>query len=186
MVQYRFRPGRVACMMLAVVIGLMLHKAAAASTQRRTSGLHGFGVVGILSVPANRALRDAQRTTWLTDPDNHIIHRFLFDAPTPDTLEEQAQHKDVYFLNSKYRGKANRFGEKLYLWLKYAHSAFPRAAYYGKVDDDTYVCGGAAFDMLRRTASSTMYLGCFTDVSRLMTLFNHTTAAKRHTTTPRD
>lgn len=32
-----------------------------------------------------------------------------------------------------------RFGEKLYLWLKYARAAFPRAAYYGKIDDDTYV-----------------------------------------------
>ena len=119
-----------------------------------------WGVVGILTTPGHRHLRDAQRRTFLSDRHgNNIIHRFLLDSPTPDTVAEHAQHNDIYFLHSAYQGKAVRFGEKLYLWLKHAHDAFPGASFYGRIDDDVYVCGGAAFDFVRRVTTPLMYLG---------------------------
>ena len=63
---------------------------------------HGFGVIGILSVPENRALRDAQRETWLSDRNNNVIHRFLIDTTSPEMVAEHAKYKDIYFLHSKY------------------------------------------------------------------------------------
>ena len=60
-----------------------------------------FGVIGILSVPGNRALRDAQRATWLNDKGNNVIHRFLIDSPSTEMEAEHAQHRDIYFLHSK-------------------------------------------------------------------------------------
>ena len=79
---------------------------------------------------------------------NNIVHKFLLDTRTAELEAEHEQHNDIHFLNSHYSGRAVRFGEKLYLWLKYAHATYPNASYFGRVDDDTYACGGAAFDFV--------------------------------------
>ena len=57
-----------------------------------------------------------------------------------------------YNINYSFRGKAIRFGEKLWLWLRHAVEKYPLASFYGRVDDDIYVCGSAAFDMVKRFA----------------------------------
>eukprot|EP00729_Bicosta_minor_P021430 gene21430-1805_t len=90
---------------------------------------------------------------------NNIVHKFLLDTRTAELEAEHEQHNDIHFLNSHYSGRAVRFGEKLYLWLKYAQATYPNASYFGRVDDDTYACGGAAFDFVRRVSSPLMYLG---------------------------
>ena len=54
-------------------------------------------------------------------------YKFLLDNETPELLEEQAKYGDILFIESKYSGKAYRFGEKLYRWLKYAVEHFSDA-----------------------------------------------------------
>ena len=94
---------------------------------------------------------------------NNIVHKFLLDTRTAELEAEHEQHNDIHFLNSHYSGRAVRFGEKLYLWLKYAHATYPNASYFGRVDDDTYACGGAAFDFVSGNLLN-LWIICFTRV----------------------
>ena len=82
-------------------------------------------VVGILSADFNLKLRNAARETWLSY--GLFRYKFLLDNETPELLEEQEKYGDILFIESKYSGKAYRFGEKLYRWLKYAVEHFSDA-----------------------------------------------------------
>lgn len=63
--------------------------------------------------------------------DNYVMgNESLYDTST----------KDILYLNSSFSGRANRFGEKLYLWFKLSTYIHPNARYVGKLDDDVIFC----------------------------------------------
>ena len=80
----------------------------------------------------------AQRLTWLKEAP--FTYRFLLDKPTPSLVAENNLHQDIVFLNATFSGAEKGLGEKMLIWLKYAHKNFPDAKLLGKADDDVYVC----------------------------------------------
>ena len=122
-----------------------LAKSSAGSQVHRKSTLKGDPktarlVIGILSHRANGKLRDATRATWMTSVPSDVRVYFLLDQNSSEVAKEQAKHNDIIVINSKYSGRANHFGEKLYRWLKLALDLFPNAEAISKMDDDAYLC----------------------------------------------
>ena len=74
-------------------------------------------------------------------------------------MEEQEKYKDIIFLNSTHVGRANKFGEKLYLWFQAVNQLHPEAEFVGKVDDDTYVCSDELWPYLWNTITNKSYIG---------------------------
>jgi hypothetical protein len=114
-------------------------------------------VLGILSREDNRELRDAIRQTWAAT--DACIVPFLIDAPTRATSKEAEQFKDVVFLGSPYRGRAVRFGDKLFRWFCHAARAYPNAPWVGKSDDDVFADLDAVFKYIRPRLSPLLYGG---------------------------
>ena len=105
----------------------------------------------------------AQRLTWLKDAP--FEYRFLLDYPTSSLLAESDLHQDILFLNATFTGIrkppsliAKGIGEKMFIWLKYAHKHFPDAKIIGKADDDVYVCE-STMGYLRETYHPRLYFG---------------------------
>ena len=155
------------CVAFTVVLNERL---LAVEGQENESATRMYGVVGILSVDTNHLLRQAQRDAWIDalrerpSPARGVEVFFLLDrraSPTSPTSREDARHRDLIFLNASYTGRANHFGEKLILWLRLARSRFPGAAWYGKMDDDVYVCPRAWDAAVWPRVSPLMYLGWF-------------------------
>ena len=141
------------------VDGQALRTATAASAATLAEGHLGFGVLGILTRADNMDRRITVRKTWLSEIHRKdIVVRFLLDKRTPALWEEHQRHKDLMFLDSKYSGRAVRFGEKLALWLKLAHATWPNAAWVGKADDDIYICESAIM-LIQAKLTPTAYLG---------------------------
>ena len=114
-------------------------------------------VMGMLSSDGNYGLRMSQRRTWLSHP--RFLHRFLLDRETPELLEEQKLHRDLVFLNATFSGAMKGFGEKLLLWLRYAHREFPHVPLIAKVDDDVYVCPDEMEEQLNKANHPRCYAG---------------------------
>lgn len=119
--------------------------------------VHSVPVIGILSHENNRGLRDAIRQTWAKSRVCDVW--FLIDAPTQPTNNEVAQFNDIVFLESPYRGRAVRFGDKLYRWFHYAVRAFPNAPWIGKSDDDVFADLDAVSAFIGPHLSPTLYAG---------------------------
>lgn len=114
-------------------------------------------VLGILSHEKNYDLRQAIRQTWAKTDSCNIF--FLVDLPTHNLSNEKNQFEDIVFLHSKYHGRANRFGEKLYKWLQIAHQLFPNAPWIGKCDDDVFVNIDKFVELIKPRVSPLMYCG---------------------------
>lgn len=83
------------------------------TTHRNSSGGR-YGVMGILSssTSASKALRYAQRRTWIKpNPDYSIKHRFLLDKPNPELEQENAIFNDLVYLNSTFSGRLYILGK---------------------------------------------------------------------------
>lgn len=94
-------------------------------------------VFGVLSVPENRAARDATRSYFRHQADAKAKIYFLLDKQVElgsETLD------DIIFLNSSYTGRANHFGEKLLLYFKAAINLHPTVQVIFKMDDDVIAC----------------------------------------------
>ncbi|VDI74128.1 Hypothetical predicted protein [Mytilus galloprovincialis] len=123
-------------------------------------------VMGILSVPRNNNFREASRNTWLktlnklkNDLPFRITYKFLLDEATKNTLEENNIHQDILFLNITDRGRAFKFGKKLYTWIKYIHQHYPDVLLGAKLDDDAYLCVPQIFERLYNVKSNNLYYG---------------------------
>ena len=99
------------------------------------------------------------RNTWLKS--GRFNYRFLLDKETPALQEEQKLHHDIVFLQSTFHGRAKGFGEKLLIWLRYAHKHFPNAKLIAKLDDDVFVCEEKMFDKLSEMCDERLYFGFF-------------------------
>ncbi|XP_063401273.1 uncharacterized protein LOC134685241 [Mytilus trossulus] len=123
-------------------------------------------VMGILSVPQNYNFREASRNTWIknmikmnNDLPFRITYKFLLDEATKKTSEENNIHQDILFLNITDRGRAFKFGKKLYTWIKYIHQHFPDVLLGAKLDDDAYLCVPQIFERLNYVKSNHLYYG---------------------------
>ncbi|XP_069130519.1 uncharacterized protein [Argopecten irradians] len=123
-------------------------------------------VLGMLSPFSHTQFREGQRHTWISTMQRlnselpfRIIYKFLIDIPTNDTIKENNKYNDIVFLNATHQGRAVRFGEKLYLWLRYVHKTYPDALLAGKVDDDTFLCVPQIFVRLSQLKSQRLYYG---------------------------
>lgn len=115
--------------------------------------------VGILSHSANVALRDATRRTWMSHVPPDVQVFFLLDRNSSEVHKESIKNGDIIVINSKYTGRANHFGEKLYNWFKLALDLFPNAEAIAKMDDDTYLCPNELFEGVLSRITPTMYYG---------------------------
>ena len=95
-------------------------------------------MIGILTVEKNCYRRQVLRSTILNN--TLFSYKFLFDRATPKIIEEQKIYNDIVILNTKFTGRANRFGEKLYKWYKYAADHFFEYKLIAKSDDDVFIC----------------------------------------------
>ncbi|CAG2254683.1 unnamed protein product [Mytilus edulis] len=123
-------------------------------------------VMGILSVPQNNIFREASRNTWIKTLNKlknylpfRITYKFLLDEATKNTLEENNIHQDILFLNITDRGRAFKFGKKLYTWIKYIHQHYPDVLLGAKLDDDAYLCVPQIFERLYNVKSDNLYYG---------------------------
>ncbi|XP_072044525.1 uncharacterized protein [Amphiura filiformis] len=122
-------------------------------------------VMGILSTE-NGALRDAQRSTWLSTIHMlrdqlpfRIIHKFLLDRPTNDTIIENDRYNDIVFLNDTRSGWAVKFGYKLYVWYKYIYENYPDTLLAAKLDDDVFLCVPQLLKRLDELKSTKLHYG---------------------------
>tara|TARA_B110000444_G_scaffold240900_1_gene256722 strand:+ start:10077 stop:12563 length:2487 start_codon:yes stop_codon:yes gene_type:complete len=117
-----------------------------------------FGVIGILSAQGNTRLRETSRSTWINSIQGNIIIKFLLDRPSPETIYEESKYGDIIFLNSSTSGRAQKFGEKLARWLKYAHRQWPSVDFIAKMDDDVFLCPGIV-PYLQSKVDPKVYMG---------------------------
>ena len=96
--------------------------------------------IGILTIENNFDFRQAQRNSWLRSNPT-IAYKFLLDKPTKKLELENSRFHDLFYLNATFSGKARGFGEKMYIWFKYAHQRYPDVELIAKADDDVFVCG---------------------------------------------
>ena len=96
--------------------------------------------IGILTIEKNFDFRQAQRNSWLRDNPT-IAYKFLLDKPTKKLELENSRFQDLFYLNATFSGKARGFGEKMYIWFKYAHQRYPDVELIAKADDDVFLCG---------------------------------------------
>ena len=75
-------------------------------------------VLGILTIPSHKELRNISRQTWIKDLPKNVCYIFLYDKRDYITADERF---DGMSLNVKYEGKGVRFGEKLFKYYKYIH-----------------------------------------------------------------
>lgn len=97
-------------------------------------------IVGVLTIPKNRAARDASRREFsafdVAKTCNMKVY-YLLDRII-DLGSERTD--DIIWLNSTWTGKADHFGEKLYIYFKTALQRSPKAEYIVKMDDDVVIC----------------------------------------------
>ncbi|XP_060074753.1 uncharacterized protein LOC132554453 [Ylistrum balloti] len=123
-------------------------------------------VLGVLTPHTNINFRDGQRTTWIStirllhdELPFRITYKFLVDKPTNDTILENKKYDDIVFLNVTSVGRGVRFGEKLYVWIKYIHEKYPDASLGAKLDDDVFLCVPQVFQRIDQFKSPTLYYG---------------------------
>ncbi len=123
-------------------------------------------VFGILSADGNRDLRDAQRNTWIAaalrlkeDLPFKFTYKFVLDLPTAKTLEENKTHGDIVYLNVTNHGYAFKYGEKIYLSLRYMFLNIPDVYMGVRMDDDVFLCVPQIFQRLDMFKSSKIYYG---------------------------
>ena len=121
-------------------------------------------VFGILTTENNTAMRDAQRTTWISAALNADIpfmltYKFLLDEPSPKTIAENKINNDIVYLNVSHHGYAKRFGQKIYIWLKYIVENYPDAQLGARIDDDVFLCVPQIVERLNLIKSRTLYYG---------------------------
>ena len=108
-----------------------------------------LAAIGILSHGANHEIRDWIRKSWLSPNaaasarySHGMIARFVLrgiDAP-PSQRQEASRHGDVIFVNARHDlGRFHGPMHSLFLWWRAACDAWPRVAFIGKADDDTYL-----------------------------------------------
>ena len=114
-------------------------------------------ILGILTIPSACDNRNLLRNTWLKY--NIFDYRFLVDKPSPAMTKENQTFGDIVVLNAHFTGRANRFGEKLYLWLKYAKQNFPNHDLIGKADDDLFLCPLNVMSELTKVYDDYLYFG---------------------------
>ncbi|KAK3581373.1 hypothetical protein CHS0354_016219 [Potamilus streckersoni] len=131
-------------------------------------GLKGFQrtpnfIIGILSANGNRALRNAQRQTWIStlkqDLPLAVEYKFVLDRPTQEALDEHDRERDIVFLNSSYSGYAVKFGEKLFGWFKYVAEHNHEATIVAKMDDDVFLCTKQMIARLNELKHTRLYYG---------------------------
>ncbi|XP_060071688.1 uncharacterized protein LOC132551553 [Ylistrum balloti] len=123
-------------------------------------------VLGIFSADLHIEYRNALRSTWLSTVNLlqdtlpfRIKYKFLLDNQTEDAMLENSKYNDILFLNVTVKGRAVRFGEKLYVWYKYVHEKYPSVTLIAKLDDDTFLCVPQIFKRLDELKSQTLYYG---------------------------
>jgi hypothetical protein len=118
-------------------------------------------LLGVLTIPDHKDLRIFARQSWIKHLPLNVCYLFLYDKPE-DISEEESF--DGLSLNSNYKGKGVRFGEKLYNFYMYVHGEvnFEGVKYIVKMDDDVVPCPGSMFPFLANNEiSTTTYAGYF-------------------------
>lgn len=123
-------------------------------------------VLGILSREKNDHFREAQRDTWIKTMLHLqnalpfiITYTFLLDHPSSKLIKENNLHKDIFYLNVSYKGRAFNFGKQMYVWWRYIHKVYPYALMGAQIDDDAFVCVPQIFQRLDSLKSGTLYYG---------------------------
>ena len=109
-------------------------------------------MIGILTIESACYRRQILRSTVLNT--NKFSYRFLVDRPTPEILNENATYQDIISLDTQYTGRAYKFGEKFYNWIKYANLHFWDYTFIAKADDDVYFCEDNLVNDLRGLVNS--------------------------------
>lgn len=112
-------------------------------------------IMGILTVPDNCDQRNNLRDSFLKY--SLFDYRFLVDNANPAILAENATFGDIVELGAHWKGRANRFGEKLYLWYQYAYHNFPEYNIIGKMDDDVFICSEQLMSELQKAYDPYLY-----------------------------
>lgn len=103
-----------------------------------------LAAIGVLSHEPRRHMREASRATWLAELPTTIGARFVLrglDLTGEEAmLAEASRHGDLLFVPARSGLKReNGALVSLFLWLRCAPTRFPRAAYFGKADDDVWL-----------------------------------------------
>lgn len=99
-----------------------------------------FGIFSI-SNPVNLLNRNLMRDYYKLQAYNKSIYSYVFVFDRNEDVHEQDRiHNDFMVLNSTFTGRANHFGEKMYLFYKYSVVEFPNAKFIAKIDDDVLFC----------------------------------------------
>ncbi|CAG5078099.1 Oidioi.mRNA.OKI2018_I69.PAR.g8900.t1.cds [Oikopleura dioica] len=90
--------------------------------------------LGIFTSTRDYENRAAQRETWLKT--SKFKYRFLPDAWSKKLEHESEKFQDIIFLGNT----TGRGGARLYNWLEYAISEFPKNSLIGITNSDFYAC----------------------------------------------
>ena len=123
-------------------------------------------LLGILTVPAHLDLRNFARRSWINDLPKHVCYVFLYDKSNYISKDEIY---DGVSLNSKYEGRAVRFGEKLYNFYSYVQNMkiFNTVRYVVKMDDDVVLCPKQLFQFFNHTGiNAKTYAGWFHNIEQ--------------------
>ena len=87
----------------------------------KSSNLTFQAILGIQSKENRLANRNAARRTWLKNANEYgFTYKFILDERSEDLILENSRFGDLIFINSTRLGRYNRFGERLFRWLRYA------------------------------------------------------------------
>ena len=145
-----------------------LSDASRAAPAARRGRLVDFAL-GIMVVPARRALRDDIRATWLRPASRdagvaaHFVAGQLSQCARTALAAEAALHGDVFFVNSS-DCQPWFSAEKVHAWYLTALRLYPRARWFGKVEDDAMLRVSSVTADLRALSSlvdhdSPVYVG---------------------------
>ena len=119
-----------------------------------------------MTIPSHLDLRTFARSSWIKDLPNHVCYAFLYDEPNHISENETF---DGISLDSKYEGRAVRFGKKLYRFFSYVQNSetFNNVQYVVKMDDDVVLCPTQLFQFFNNSGiNSKTYAGWFHNIDR--------------------
>ena len=118
-------------------------------------------MLGILTISSHSSLRNFIRKSWINDLPKNVCYKFLYDEQKDIPENEQF---DGIPLKAKHKGRAVRFGEKLYRYYKYVNytQEFKDVKYVVKMDDDAILCPKKLFKYLsEKNLTTKSYVGWF-------------------------
>ena len=123
-------------------------------------------LLGILTIPVHSTLRNLSRNSWIQGLPKNVCYTFLYD--NEESINE-GEKQDGISLNSKYRGRLVRRGEKIFKFYSYVNKneKFNNVKYIAKMDDDVVLCPELFQFLKNKSINTRSYAGMFWNLDKV-------------------